>query len=36
MRIEIVGSGNVVSFTFPQTGPASSISLQGVTFARVS
>lgn len=35
MRIEIVGSGNVVSFTFPPNGPASSISLQGVTFARI-
>jgi len=35
MRIEIVGSGNVVSFIFPQTGPASSLSLQGVTFTRV-
>jgi CubicO group peptidase (beta-lactamase class C family) len=36
MRIEIVGSGNVISFTFPQSGPASSISLQGLTFTRVS
>ena len=36
MRIEIVGSGNVVSFTFPPSGPASSISLQGVKFTRVS
>ena len=35
MRIEIVGSGNVVSFIFPQTGPASSLSLQGATFTRV-
>jgi CubicO group peptidase (beta-lactamase class C family) len=36
MRMEIVGSGNVISFTFPQSGPASSISLQGLTFTRVS
>jgi len=35
MRIEIVGSGNVVSFLFPRTGPASSLSLQGVKFTRV-
>ena len=35
MRIEIVGSGNVVSFVFPQTGPASSLSLQGVKFTRI-
>jgi CubicO group peptidase (beta-lactamase class C family) len=35
MRIEIVGSGNVVSFFFPQTGSASSLSLQGVRFTRV-
>jgi hypothetical protein len=34
MRLEIVGSGNVVSFIFPQTGPASSLSLQGVNFTR--
>jgi CubicO group peptidase (beta-lactamase class C family) len=35
MRIEIVGSGNVVSFMFPQTGPASSLTLQGLKFTRV-
>ena len=35
LRIEIVGSGNVVSFTFPASGPAASISLQGVQFNRV-
>ena len=35
MRIEIVGSGNVVAFTFPPRGAASSIFLQGVQFARV-
>jgi hypothetical protein len=35
MRIEIVGSGNVVSFDFPGTGPARSLSLQGVKFNRV-
>lgn len=35
LRIEIVGSGNVVAFSFPQTGPASSVSLQGVMFTRV-
>jgi hypothetical protein len=35
LRIEIAGSGNVVSFSFPPTGPAISLSLQGVTFTRV-
>jgi CubicO group peptidase (beta-lactamase class C family) len=35
MRIEIVGSGSVVSFDFPQAGPATSLSLQGVKFNRV-
>jgi CubicO group peptidase (beta-lactamase class C family) len=35
MRIEIVGSGSVVSFDFPETGPATSLSLQGVKFTRV-
>jgi hypothetical protein len=35
MRIEIVGSGNVVAFTFPPSGPASAISLQGAKFTRV-
>jgi CubicO group peptidase (beta-lactamase class C family) len=35
LRIEIVGSGSVLSFVFPQTGPASSLSLEGVEFTRV-
>ena len=35
MRIELVGTGNVVSFFFPQTGQASSLELQGVKFTRV-
>ena len=35
LRLEIVGSGNVVSFSFPQSGPASSLELQGVKFTRV-
>lgn len=34
LRIEIVGSGNVVTFTFGDTGPARSVELQGVTFPR--
>jgi CubicO group peptidase (beta-lactamase class C family)/ketosteroid isomerase-like protein len=34
MRIEIAGSGNVVTFEFPDSGPARSINLQGVTFRR--
>jgi CubicO group peptidase (beta-lactamase class C family) len=35
LRIEIAGSGNVVTFTFPERGPASSLTLQGTTFTRV-
>ncbi len=34
MRIEVVGSGNVVTFNFPETGPAASVSLQGALFKR--
>ncbi len=34
LRIEIAGSGNVVSFAFSDGGPAQSIQLQGVTFSR--
>ena len=34
MRIEVAGSGNVVSFTFGNVGPAQSLDLQGVTFRR--
>ena len=34
LRIEIAGSGNVVSFSFGGAGPAQSIQLQGVTFSR--
>jgi hypothetical protein len=35
LRIEIAGGGTVVTFSFPDGGPASSISLQGVTFSRL-
>ena len=35
LRIEIAGSGDVVTFAFPSRGPAESIELQGVTFRRV-
>ncbi len=35
-RIEIAGSGNVVTFTFGDTGPARALQVQGVTFARVA
>ncbi|MGH7613628.1 MAG: serine hydrolase [Gemmatimonadales bacterium] len=34
LRIEITGSGNVVTFTFAGAGPARSLELQGVAFAR--
>ena len=34
MRIEIAGSGTVATFTFAGVGPARSLELQGVTFAR--
>jgi hypothetical protein len=34
LRIEIAGSGTVVTFTFAGAGPAQSIGLQGVTFTR--
>jgi hypothetical protein len=34
MRVEVAGSGNVVTFTFPPTGPAQSIDLQGTAFRR--
>ena len=33
-RIEIAGSGAIVTFAFADAGPARSLSLQGVTFAR--
>jgi CubicO group peptidase (beta-lactamase class C family) len=36
LRIEIAGSGNVVTFTFPSSGAARSIELQGMTFTRVN
>ncbi|MGH7693626.1 MAG: serine hydrolase domain-containing protein, partial [Gemmatimonadaceae bacterium] len=36
LRIEIAGSGNVVTFTFPGSGAAKSIELQGTTFTRVN
>jgi CubicO group peptidase (beta-lactamase class C family) len=35
MRIEIVGSGQVVTFAFAGAGPAQSLELQGVKFMRV-
>ena len=34
LRIEIAGSGEVVTFTFTGAGPARSLELQGVTFER--
>jgi CubicO group peptidase (beta-lactamase class C family) len=34
MRVIIAGSGNVATFSFPQTGAAQSVELQGVTFKR--
>jgi CubicO group peptidase (beta-lactamase class C family) len=34
LRIEIAGSGNVVTFTFADGGPAQSLEVQGVTFTR--
>ena len=34
LRLEIVGSGNVVSFVFPDSGAASSFELQGMVFKR--
>ena len=35
MRIELVGSGTVLKFTFPDIGPATSIEFQNLTFNRV-
>jgi CubicO group peptidase (beta-lactamase class C family) len=35
LRIEIAGSGNVVSFSFDGPGPALKLEVQGVTFTRV-
>jgi CubicO group peptidase (beta-lactamase class C family) len=35
LRIELAGSGNVVTFTFAGTGPARSLELQGATFRRM-
>ena len=34
MRIEIVGSGSVIGFTFADGGPASSLEYQGIVFRR--
>jgi len=34
MRIEIAGSGSLVTFSFAGDGPAQSLQLQGVTFSR--
>jgi len=36
LRIEIAGSGNVVTFNFAGPGPAQSLELQGVTFTRAA
>lgn len=36
MRLTIAGSGNVASFSFPQSGGAESVELQGVTFKRTT
>ena len=35
LRIEISGSGNIVTFTFPSAGPAESFDLEGTVFKRV-
>ncbi|HVF38921.1 MAG TPA: serine hydrolase [Gemmatimonadaceae bacterium] len=35
MRIEVAGSGNVLTFSFPGAGPARSVELSGVTFQRL-
>jgi hypothetical protein len=35
LRIEVAGSGTVVTFRFEGAGPASGLELQGATFARV-
>lgn len=35
MRIEIAGSGDIVSFAFSGRGPAESLELQGVKFTRI-
>jgi len=35
MRIEIAGSGEIVSFAFSGSGPAQSLELQGVKFTRL-
>ena len=34
LRIEVVGSGNVVSFEFGETGPATAMQVSGATFTR--
>jgi hypothetical protein len=36
MRIEIAGGGNAVRFAFSGSGAASTVELQGVTFARMA
>jgi CubicO group peptidase (beta-lactamase class C family) len=36
LRIEIAGGGTVVTFSFPERGAATSVSLQGTTFKRRS
>jgi CubicO group peptidase (beta-lactamase class C family) len=35
LRIEITGSGTVMTFTFPETGPATEVAVQGLKFTRV-
>ena len=35
MRFEIAGSGQVMTFTFPETGPATEVAVAGLKFARV-
>jgi CubicO group peptidase (beta-lactamase class C family) len=34
MRVELAGSGTIVTFAFPESGPARSLEVQGVTFVR--
>jgi CubicO group peptidase (beta-lactamase class C family) len=34
LRIELTGSANTVTFTFPRSGPAQSLVVQGTTFTR--
>ena len=36
MRVEIAGSGNIVTFTFGPSGPATSLDVSGTVLARVA